>query len=104
MCMIFPPRERRKAIPYGTYDVTRDEAVVNIGISHKTAEFAVESIRRWWQLPGRKVNPKARRLLICADPGGSNGTRFRAWKVYLQALADRPGMAGVGVPLPTRHQ
>jgi Rhodopirellula transposase DDE domain len=82
-----------KAIPYGTYDVTRDEAVVNVGITHETAEFAVESIRRWWRLLGRKAYPQARRLLICADAGGSNGTRLRAWKVYLQALADRLGMA-----------
>ena len=89
----FPAQGVGKAIPYGTYDVTRDEAVVNVGITHETAEFAVESIRRWWQLLGRKAYPQARRLLICADAGGSNGTRPRAWKVYLQALADRLGMA-----------
>src|SRR5207245_2410419 len=68
-------------------------AVVNVGITHETAEFAVESIRRWWHLLGRKAYPQARRLLICADAGGSNGTRLRAWKVHLQALADRLGMA-----------
>jgi hypothetical protein len=82
-----------KAIPYGTYDVTRDEAVVNVGITHETAEFAVASIRRWWQLLGRKAYPHARRLLICADAGGSNGSRLRAWKVHLQGLADRLGIA-----------
>ena len=87
----FPATGVGKAIPYGTYDVARDEAVVNVGITHETAEFAVESIRRWWQLLGRKAYPQARRLLICADAGGSNGTRLRAWKVYLQALADRLG-------------
>jgi transposase len=81
-----------KAIPYGTYDVARDEAVVNVGITHETAEFAVESIRRWWHLLGRKAYPQARCLLICADAGGSNGTRLRSWKVHLQALADRLGM------------
>ena len=89
----FPAPGVGKAIPYGTYDVTRDEAVVNVGITHETAEFAVESIRRWWHLLGRKAYPQARRLLICADAGGSNGTRLRAWKVHLQALADRLGMA-----------
>jgi hypothetical protein len=89
----FPGQAVGKAIPYGTYDVTRDEAVVNVGITHETAEFAVESIRRWWQLLGRKAYPQARRLLICADAGGSNGSRLRAWKVHLQTLADRLGMA-----------
>jgi Rhodopirellula transposase DDE domain len=89
----FPAQGVGKAIPYGTYDVMRDEAVVNVGITHETAEFAVESIRRWWHLLGRKAYPQARRLLICADAGGSNGTRLRSWKVHLQALADRLGMA-----------
>jgi hypothetical protein len=96
----FPAQGIGKAIPYGTYDVTRDEAVVNVGITHETAEFAVESIRRWWHLLGRKAYPKARRLLICADAGGSNGTRLRAWKVHLQALADRLGMAIWVCPYP----
>src|SRR6516164_1101556 len=89
----FPGQGIGKAIPYGTYDVSRDEAVVNVGITHETAEFAVESIRRWWQLMGRKAYPQARNLLICADAGGSNGPRLRAWKIYLQALADRLGIA-----------
>ncbi len=85
----FPGQGVGKAIPYGTYDVSRDEAFVNVGITHETAEFAVESIRRWWQLLGRKAYPRARRLLICADAGGSNGSRLRAWKLHLQDLADR---------------
>jgi len=89
----FPALGMGKAIPYGTYDVTRDEAVVNVGITHETAEFAVQSIRRWWQLMGRKAYPQTRHLLICADAGGSNGSRLRAWKVHLQALADRLGIA-----------
>lgn len=89
----FPAQGVGKAIPYGTYDVTRDEAVVNVGITHETAEFAVQSIRRWWQVMGRRAYPQARRLLICADAGGSNGARLRAWKVYLQSLADRLGIA-----------
>lgn len=88
----FPTQGSGKAIPYGTYDVTRDEAVVNVGITHETAEFAVESIRRWWHLLGRKAYPQAQRLLICADAGGSNGTRLRAWKAHLQGLADRLGL------------
>jgi len=89
----FPALGVGKAIPYGTYDVARNEAVVNVGITHETAEFAVESIRRWWRILGRKAYPQARRVLICADAGGSNGSRLRAWKVHLQALADRLAMA-----------
>jgi hypothetical protein len=89
----FPALGVGKAIPYGIYDQARDEAVVNVGITHETAEFAVESLRRWWQLLGRKAYPQARRLLICADAGGSNGPRLRAWKAHLQALADRLGIS-----------
>jgi hypothetical protein len=84
----FPQLGKGKAIPYGTYDVARDEALVNVGITHETAEFAVASIRRWWRLLGRKAYPAATRLLICADAGGSNGNRLRAWKAHLQQLAD----------------
>jgi hypothetical protein len=87
-----------KAIPYGIYDQARDEAVVNVGITHETAEFAVQSLRRWWQLLGRRAYPQARRLLVCADAGGSNGPRLRAWKVHLQALADR-----LGIPITVCH-
>ena len=85
----FPALGTGKAIPYGTYDVARDEAVVNVGITHDTAEFAVDSIQRWWRLLGRKAYPDARRLLICADAGGSNGPRLRAWKAHLQTLSGR---------------
>jgi hypothetical protein len=77
------------AIPYGAYDVYRDEGFVNVGMSHDTAEFAVESLRRWWKLFGRRHYPEARRLLLCADGGGSNGSRNRAWKYYLQQFADQ---------------
>jgi hypothetical protein len=83
----FPHLGQGKAIPYGAYDVARDKALVNVGVSHDTAEFAVESIRRWWRMLGRKSYPRAARLLICADAGGSNGNRLRGWKLYLQALA-----------------
>ncbi|MFQ5741903.1 MAG: ISAzo13 family transposase, partial [Acidobacteriota bacterium] len=85
----FPSMAEGKAIPYGTYDVARDQALVKVGITHDTAEFAVESIRRWWRMLGRRAYPKARRLLICADAGGSNGNRLRMGKVELQKLSDR---------------
>jgi hypothetical protein len=88
----FPDMGEGKAIPYGTYDVARDEALVNVGITHDTAEFAVASIRRWWSMLGRKAYPRARRILICADAGGSNGNRLRAWKLHLQRLSDRLGL------------
>ena len=84
----FPHLGVGKAIPYGTYDVARDEALVNVGVTHETAEFAVESIRRWWRMLGKKAYPNTKRLLICADAGGSNGSRLRAWKLHLQRLAD----------------
>jgi hypothetical protein len=84
----FPSLAQGKAIPYGVYDNGQNRAVVNVGITHDTAEFAVESIRRWWKLDGQGTYPSAQRLLICADAGGSNGNRLRAWKVNLQRLAD----------------
>ena len=76
------------AVPYGAYDVGRNEGFVNVGMSHDTAEFAVESLRRWWRLVGKRQYPKAKALLVCADGGGSNGFRNRAWKYYLQKLSD----------------
>ena len=89
----FPHLGEGKAIPYGAYDIARDRAVVNVGVTHDTAEFAVESIRRWWRLDGKRHYRGAERLLICADSGGSNGNRQRAWKLHLQALSDETGMA-----------
>jgi len=89
----FPSRSEGYAIPYGTYDVASDRAVVNVGVTHDTAEFAVESIRRWWRLLGRRSYASAERLLICADAGGSNGNRLRAWKLHLQDLADELRLA-----------
>ena len=85
----FPQLGRGKAVPYGAYDIARNRAVVNVGVSHDTAEFAVESIRRWWRLDGRRLYGGPRRLLICADSGGSNGHRLRVWKLGLQNLADQ---------------
>jgi hypothetical protein len=87
----FPHLGQGKAIPYGTYDISEDRALVNVGITHDTAEFAVASIRRWWQMLGRKSYPQASRLLICADAGGSNGNRSRSWKLHLQQLANSIG-------------
>jgi hypothetical protein len=87
----FPHLGEGKAIPYGAYDIARDRAVVNVGVTHDTAEFAVESIRRWWRLDGKRHYREANRLLICADSGGGN--RQRAWKLHLQALSDETAMA-----------
>ncbi len=88
----FPALGIGTAIPYGAYDVQRDEGFVNVGMTHDTAEFAVESLRRWWRLFGRKHYPRARALLVCADGGGSNGSRNRAWKYFVQHLADELGL------------
>ena len=88
----FPDRELGKAIPYGVYDLAANAGWVNVGTDHDTAAFAVDSIRRWWQAAGRADYPQARRLLITADAGGSNGYRARAWKTELAALAAETGL------------
>jgi hypothetical protein len=88
----FPGDSAGSAIPYGVYDVTADAGWVNVGTDHDTAAFAVESIRRWWKAAGRSDYPAARRLLITADAGGSNGYRTRAWKAELAALAAETGL------------
>jgi hypothetical protein len=80
-----------RATPYGVYDLQRNEAWVSVGVSHDTAEFAVASIRTWWQTMGAPAYPKATSLLLTADGGGSNGYRLRLWKLELQALADELG-------------
>lgn len=84
----FIDKELGRATPYGIYDIGRNSGWVSVGIDHDTAEFAVESIRRWWRSMGREAYPKATRLLITADSGGSNGSRLRLWKLELQKLAD----------------
>jgi hypothetical protein len=84
--------EYAKAIPYGIYDVANDEGWVSVGDTADTAEFAVESIRRWWHQMGSTRFPEATRLLITADAGGSNGYRVRAWKHYLAELAAETGL------------
>lgn len=85
--------ELGKAIPYGVYDLTSNHGWVSVGIDHDTARFAVEAIRRWWRKMGARRYPNARRLLITADGGGSNGSRCRLWKVALQDLAAQLGIA-----------
>jgi transposase len=85
--------EAGKAIPYGVYDVAANAAWVSVGRDHDTAAFAVATLRRWWQAMGRPLYPHARRLLICADGGGSNGYRVRLWKVELAAFAAQTGLA-----------
>jgi Rhodopirellula transposase DDE domain len=84
--------ENGKVAPYGVYDLGRNAGWVSVGVDHDTAEFAVESIRRWWRWMGRRSYPKAQRLLITADAGGSNGARVRLWKWELQQLADETGL------------
>src|SRR5258708_16018190 len=88
----FLDKELGKAIPYGVYDLLRNEGWVNVGIDHDTAEFAVESIRRWWHRMGRKAYPTATELLVTADGGGSNGARTRLWKLELQRLTYDTGL------------
>lgn len=84
--------ELGRAAPYGVYDVTQNAGWVSVGVDHDTAAFAAQSIRRWWESMGNVAYPKAARLLITADSGGSNGARVRLWKVELQKLADETGL------------
>ncbi len=88
----FVDPELGKAIPYGIYDLANNEGWVSVGDTADTAEFAVESIRRWWHQMGSARFPGATRLLVTADAGGSNGYRLRAWKVHLAALAAETGL------------
>jgi hypothetical protein len=85
----FKDKDLGKAIPYGVYDVTNNQGWVNVGIDHDTAQFAANSIRRWWEGMGSKRFPRASEVLITADGGGSNSSRSRLWKVALQGLADQ---------------
>ena len=88
----FIDKELGKVAPYGVYDLTANQGWVSVGIDHDTAEFAVESIRRWWQEMGSSLYTKTKRLLITADCGGSNGYRVKLWRVQLQKLADELGV------------
>ena len=84
--------ELGRAAPYGVYDVTQNAGWVSVGVDHDTAAFAAQSIRRWWESMGTETYPKAEKLLITADSGGSNGARVRLWKLELQKLADETGL------------
>ena len=94
----FEDKQLGKVAPYGVYDLTANAGWVNVGTSADTAEFAVESIRRWWDSVGRHSYPGATRLLITADSGGSNGSRLRLWKTELARLA-----AGTGLQITVTH-
>ena len=85
----FPMPELGRANPY---DIAQNTGWVSVGVDHDTAAFAVESIRHWWNSMGRPIYPRAKRLLITADSGGSNGARVRLWKVELQKPADETGL------------
>jgi transposase len=87
----FPDPDVPKAVPYGVYDERHNVGWVNVGCSHDTAGFAVESIRRWWQVMGQALYPDAGHILICADSGGSNGYRLRLWKLELQRWVNEAG-------------
>jgi hypothetical protein len=88
----FPDPEVPKAVPYGIYDLAQNEGFVSVGDSHDTAEFAVETIRRWWAEVGSLAYPDAERLLITADAGGSNSYRSRLWRLELSKLAAEAGI------------
>jgi len=90
--------ELGRANPYGVYDLARNEGWVSVGTDHDTATFAVQTIRRWWATMGKTAYPNAKRLLITADGGGSNGYRLRLWKLELQGLADE-----IGIPITVCH-
>jgi len=87
----FIDKEKGKVAPYGVYDIHQNEAWVSVGISHDTAEFAVQAIRTWWNEMGAPRYPNATSLVITADGGGSNGYRLRLWKLELQGLVDELG-------------
>src|SRR6266567_3558156 len=89
----FPIKGLGRATPYGVYDLGRNAGWVNVGIDHDTAAFAVESLRSFWNEVGQQQYPKAKRLFISADGGGSNGSRVRLWKWELQQLADETGLS-----------
>jgi len=94
----FPSLGVGRATPYGIYDIKRNEGMVNVGISYDTSEFAVESIRQWWLMFGRNNYPNANGLMICADGGGSNGSRNKGWKFHLQDLVNQ-----IKIPITVCH-
>lgn len=88
----FADEELGKAIPYGVYDPTTNKGWVSVGTDHETAQFAVATLRRWWERMGKRTYPQAKALLITADSGGSNGSRTRLWKYELQRFANATGL------------
>ena len=94
------PNGKPKAVPYGVYEVARNEGWVSVGVSSDTAEFATATIGRWWDEMGSKAYPEATDVLITADGGGSNGYRVRLWRLMLQQLADRTGLTFTVAHLP----
>jgi hypothetical protein len=96
----FPADAVGVALPYGVYDMAANTGWVNVGTDHDTAVFAVESIRRWWRQAGADAYPRAERLLVTADGGGSNGSRLRLWKAELARFADETGLRITVVHLP----
>jgi hypothetical protein len=88
----FPDPELGKVSPYGVYDLTANAGWVSVGVTHDTAQFATETIRRWWLRMGSRMYPRASQLLVTADGGGSNGSRSRLWKVSVQGVADTLGL------------
>jgi hypothetical protein len=88
----FPIAELGKISPYGVYNLNNNTGFVNVGVSHDTSEFAVESISRWWETVGKHTFPNQNQIYITADSGGSNGCRVRMWKYQLQQFADRTGL------------
>jgi transposase len=88
----FPDKTLGKAVPYGIVDIAHNDGYVNVGINHDTGEFSVASIERWWNVFGKERYPQAKRLVITADSGGSNGYRLRLWKKELQRFADAAGL------------
>ena len=97
----FPSDAGGKAIPYGVYDVARNRGFVGVGVSHETAEFAVNVIRRWWLTEGRAAYPDQTELLIQADGGGGNSCNSWLWKWALQGLADETGLTIIVTHYPT---
>lgn len=88
----FPDKELGRAVPYGVYDLNKNDGYVNVGVNHDTGEFAVASIKRWWKQFGKERYGKSKRILITADSGGSNGYRLRLWKKELQKFANQTGL------------
>ena len=100
----FADQELGKAVPYGVYDVTANTGWVNVGTDAEGGQFAVDSIRRWWNTVGVPAYPQARQLLITADSGGSNGSRLRLWKTELAGFATETGLEIRGTPMASERR